>query len=135
MASRIDEAFAFQQKALNLRAYRQQVLASNIANADTPNYQARDFNFSAVLQDALAGRSTGDLALNTTSAAHFSGTGMAGSPALQYRQPMQASGDGNTVEMDVERGQFAENAVHYEAGLTFITHQIKQLSAALQSAS
>ena len=137
MASKLDNALFFQRQALNLRAYRQQVLAGNIANADTPNYKARDFEFETALKGALAGRSEGALSLARTNAAHLNGpeSSAAGSARLMYRTPAQDSADGNTVEMDVERGQFAENAVHYEAGLTFITHQIKQLTAALQSAS
>ena len=133
MSNKIDRAFAFQEKALGLRAHRQQVLAGNIANADTPNYKARDFDFSTALKEAVAGRGGGDLALAATSARHLTTGGGQSAARLAYRVPMQNSADGNTVEMDVERGQFAENAVHYEAGLTFITHQIKLLSAALQS--
>ena len=131
--NKIDQAFAFQEKALGLRAQRQQVLAANIANADTPNYKARDFDFASALKSAVAGRSSGDLTLARTASMHLAGAGD-GTPArLMYRTPSQGSVDGNTVDMDIERGQFAENAVQYEAGLTFITHQIKLLNAALQS--
>ena len=133
MSSKIDQVFAFQEKALGLRAYRQQVLAGNIANADTPNYKARDFDFSTALKEAAAGRSGGDLSLARTSARHLTAGGEQGAARLMYRVPTQNSADGNTVEMDVERGQFAENAIQYEAGLSFITHQIKLLNAALQS--
>ncbi len=133
MLSKIDQAFAFQEKALGLRAHRQQVLAGNIANADTPNYQARDFDFSTALQGAVAGRRGGDLSLARTSARHLTTGGGQPAARLMYRVPTQNSADGNTVEMDVERAQFAENAVQYEAGLSFITHQIKLLNAALQS--
>ena len=133
MVSKIDEAFAFQEKALGLRAHRQQVLAANIANADTPNYKARDFDFASTLKSAMAGRQGGDLPLAQTSSAHLSGSGAGAPVRLMYRVPSQGSVDGNTVEMDIERGQFSENAVQYEAGLTFITHHIKLLNAALQS--
>lgn len=133
MASRIDEAFAFQEKALNLRAYRQQVLASNIANADTPNYKSRDFDFASALRDAMAGKGLSDLALERTSSMHLAGGGSQGLAPLQYRSSAQPSADGNTVDMDIERGQFSENAVRYEAGITFLTHQIKMMTAALQS--
>lgn len=131
MVSKLDDALSFQQQALGLRAYRQQVLAGNIANADTPNYKARDFDFAGALKEAVAGRSVGDLKLANTAPRHLPGT--AGSPArLLYRQETQSSVDGNTVDMDVERAQFAENSVHYEAGLTFITGRIKTLMAAIQ---
>ena len=133
MASKIDNALSFQQQVLGLRAQRQQILAGNIANADTPNYKARDFDFSAALKDAVAGRSSGNLALTTTDTAHLPGTVQENSARLLYRNPVQPSADGNTVEMDVERAQFSENAVQYEASVAFITAQIKLLTAAVQA--
>jgi flagellar basal-body rod protein FlgB len=135
VVSRIDNALSFQQQALGLRAYRQEVLAGNIANADTPNYKARDFDFATALKDAVAGRTDGTLAMDRTSAGHLPGNTDGGPVRLMYRTPVQASVDGNTVEMDVERAQFAENALRYQAGLTFITGKIKTLSMALQSQS
>lgn len=133
MTSRIDDALSFQSKALGLRAYRQQILAGNIANADTPNYKARDFDFSVALKDAVAGRSNGDLPLATTSAGHLSGTAESSGPTrLMYRTPPQDSVDGNTVDMDLERAAFSENAIQYQAGLSFITHQLKMLMSAVQ---
>lgn len=131
MVSQLDNAFSFQQQALGLRAQRQQVLAANIANADTPNYKARDFDFSAVLKDTIAGRSTGNLPLATTSGRHLQGGGETAPARLMYRADVQSSVDGNTVNMDVERAEFTENAIHYEAGVTFITGQIKTLLSAI----
>lgn len=133
MVSKIDNALSFQQQALSLRAYRQQILAGNIANADTPNYKAHDFDFSAALKEATAGRSGGNLPLSATASGHISGGLEAGLARLMYRTPAQASVDGNTVEMDVERAQFSENAIQYEASLAFVTHQLKMLTAALQA--
>lgn len=135
VTSKIDNALFFQQQALGLRAYRQQVLAGNIANADTPNYKARDFDFGAALSAAVAGRQEGSLAVSRTDSAHLAGGAGSAPVRLMYRTPMQASVDGNTVEMDVERAQFAENAIRYEAGITFITHQLKMLSSAMQAQS
>ena len=132
MVSKLDNAFSVQQQALGLRAYRQQVLAGNIANADTPNYKARDFDFATALKEATSGRSGGNLALATTSPRHLSGGVEAGPARLMYRTPAQSSADGNTVEMDVERAQFSDNAIQYDAGLTFLTSQIKMLMAAVQ---
>ncbi len=132
MPSKLDNALFFQQQALSLRANRQGVLATNIANADTPHYKARDFDFSAALKDAVAGRSTGGLPLANTTARHLPGGVSAGSPQSMYRKEIQSSVDGNTVDMDIERAQFAENAVQYEASLAFITHQIKTLMSAVQ---
>ena len=133
MASKIDNALSFQQQALGLRAQRQQILAGNIANADTPNYKARDFEFSAALKEAVAGRSGGSLTLVTTNVAHLPGSSQESTARLLYRNPVQPSVDGNTVEMDVERARFSENAVQYEAGVAFITAQIKLLTAAVQA--
>jgi flagellar basal-body rod protein FlgB len=132
VVSKIDDAFFFQQQALGLRAHRQQVLASNIANADTPNYKARDFDFSAALKDAMAGRNGGNLPLASTSGRHLQGSGDSGPARLMYRKETQSSVDGNTVNMDVERAQFAENAIQYEAGITFISGKIKTLLSAIQ---
>lgn len=133
MTSRIDDVLSFQSKALGLRAHRQQILAGNIANADTPNYKARDFDFSAALKDAIAGRSSGDLPLATTAPGHIQGTIASSAPTrLMYRTPAQDSVDGNTVDMDLERSAFSENAIQYQAGLTFITHHLKTLMSAVQ---
>lgn len=132
MPSKIDNALSFQSQALGLRAHRQQILAGNIANADTPNFKARDFDFSTALKEAVAGRSGGSLPLATSNPGHLQGGADSGPARLMYRTPAQASVDGNTVDMDVERAQFSENAVQYEAGLSFITHQLKMLMAATQ---
>lgn len=132
MVSKLDNAFSFQQQALGLRAYRQQVLAGNIANADTPNYKARDFDFATALKEAVGGRSSGNLPLVTTSPRHLSGGLEAGPTRLLYRTPAQTSADGNTVEMDAERAQFTDNAIQYDAGLTFLSGQMKMLMTAVQ---
>lgn len=132
MVSKLDSALFLQQQAMTLRANRQQVLAGNIANADTPNFKARDFDFAAALQAAVRGSGAGGLALVGTAARHLQGSAEAAPPRLAYRQVTQPSADGNTVDMDVERAQFAENALHYEAGLTFLSTQVRTLLAALQ---
>ena len=133
MTSRIDNVLSFQSKALGLRAHRQQILAGNIANADTPNYKARDFDFSTALKDAIAGRSSGDLPLATTAPGHVQGAIASSGPTrLMYRTPAQDSVDGNTVDMDLERSAFSENAIQYQAGLAFITHHLKTLMSAVQ---
>jgi flagellar basal-body rod protein FlgB len=131
VVSKLDSALAFQQQALNLRAYRQQILAGNIANADTPHYKARDIDFSAALKNAVAGRSGGDLPVARTSPSHLAGPAGQGPAPLRYRGELQSAVDGNTVDMDIERAQFAENAIHYEAGISFITHQLRMMSAAI----
>lgn len=133
MTSRINEALQFHQSALNLRAARQELLASNIANADTPNYKARDIDFASALQGALSGN-TAKLSLAATSIKHLGGaTGesVMGAPVM-YRNVLQPSADGNTVDMDIERAQFADNALRYEASVNFVSGKIKDVLTALQ---
>lgn len=134
MVGKLDEYLRFHETALGLRAQRQQLLASNIANADTPNYKARDIDFTSALQGVLARNGQPPSPLTATAALHFAGTaetGPGGAPLL-YRDPLQGSVDGNTVDMDIERNQFTDNALRYEAGLTMIGMQIKHLMAAIQ---
>ncbi len=134
MIDRIDQQMDTLRSAANLRAYRQQLLASNIANADTPNYKARDIDFQATLDKASAQRG-GDLALATTSTRHLTAMAGDGAPAgarVMYRTEYQSAIDGNTVNMDVERSAFAENAVHLEATLTFIREKLRGLQSAIQ---
>ena len=133
MVNKLDEALRFQQTALNLRAARQELLASNIANADTPNYKARDIDFASALSTAMGGASA-KLPVAQTSPLHLegqSGGSIMGSPAL-FRRPVQPSADGNTVDMDIERAQFADNALRYEASVKFISDDIKELMQAIQ---
>lgn len=134
MIGKLDEALRFQQTALSLRAQRQELLASNIANADTPNYKARDVDFAQALQGALAGTGETATKLAKTATTHLDGkTGATiGGAPVQYRTVKQGSVDGNTVDMDVERNQFVDNALRYEAGVTIIGAQIKNLLAAVQ---
>ncbi len=125
--------FQFHQAALNLRAARQELIASNIANADTPNYKAKDIDFASALRGALEG-SGQKLPVAVTSPQHLggaSGDSVMGSPVL-YRKPLQPSADGNTVDMDVERAQFADNALRYEASVRFVSDEAKDVLAALQ---
>lgn len=132
MINQVQDVLGFHQKALSLRAYRQEVLAANIANADTPHYKARDIDFKASLQSALGGRG-GQVDLLRTSERHLPAAGSAtGGAKLMYRTESQSSVDGNTVDMDVERAAFAENAVQYEASLTFITGMLRTLQSAMQ---
>jgi len=131
MKSSLDQILGFHERALALRAERQQLIASNIANADTPNYKARDIDFRAAMAAVQGGGGSGAMA--RTAARHLSpaGSSASGSPLL-YRSTVQASVDGNTVDMDVERAQFADNALRYEANLNFISGQIKTMLAAIQ---
>jgi flagellar basal-body rod protein FlgB len=134
MLNRLDDMLNFHTQALRIRDQRQQVLASNIANADTPNYKARDLDFKAALQGALqAAPAAGSATLATTAPGHLAAKpGLSADAGLLYRTPAQGSVDGNTVDMDAERAAFADNAVHYEFNLTRISQQIKGLLAAIQ---
>lgn len=108
--SRIDD----NGKALTLLARRQQVLAGNIANADTPGFKARDFDFASALAEARA-----------------LPQGVVSQPALQWREVEQASLDGNTVDLDRERANFADNALRYEATLRFINNDVRTMLSAI----
>lgn len=134
MIDRIGQEFGVHQQALSLRQQRQEVLAANIANADTPNYKARDFNFNAALENAMGERMRlPDTNLKLTSARHIPAAALSNGPAeLLYRQPLQPRLDGNTVDMDVERVQFADNTQRYQADLTLLSTRIKAMMAAMQ---
>lgn len=134
MIDRIGEDFSFYQKAINLRQQRQEVLAANIANADTPNYKARDFDFSSALRNAMGeGMRLPDTQLALTSSRHIPAKAVSPDPAeLLYRQPLQPSLDGNTVDMDVERVQFADNTMRYQTDIAVVSSRIKSLMSALQ---
>lgn len=136
MLSGIDQQLGTLRNVANLRAYRQELLASNIANADTPNYKARDFDFQSALENARAGRA--GFAIARTSPRHLeaaSPDGVGKAPAgvdVLYRNEYQANVDGNTVNMDVERSAFAENAVQLESTLTFLREELRRLQTAIQ---
>ena len=130
--NKLDELLNFNHQALNLRAQRQQVLASNIANADTPGYKARDFDFKSALATATAQPAVSLAQAATTQPAGGAAPAPAAQPELLYRSVIQPTIDGNTVDMDVERAQFAENTVHYEANITMLTHHIRMMLTAIQ---
>jgi flagellar basal-body rod protein FlgB len=134
MMDKLDAALNFNREALNLRAQRQEVLASNIAHADTPNYKARDIDFSSRLTEAVErGRASQSMSMSVTSSRHIRAEAQAmPDQNLLYRVPNQSSIDGNTVEMDVERINFADNALRYESNLTVIGAKIKTLLSAVQ---
>jgi flagellar basal-body rod protein FlgB len=131
MLNRLTDTLDFQGQALALRSDRQRLLASNIANADTPGYVARDMNFAQALRQA-----TGSLpaarALATSQPGHIAGgTGGPGGSTLGFATASQTSLDGNTVDMDRERASFADNSLRYEATLRFINGQVRTLTSAI----
>jgi flagellar basal-body rod protein FlgB len=138
MLDKIADALNFEGEALKLRARRQEVLTSNIANADTPNYKAVDFNFSDALKSAVKGadRTPGANHLHTTHTGHISNSSdTSTSVLLKYREAVLPSVDGNTVDIEHERGQFAENSVKYEAALRSVRSTIKALQSAISGSN
>ena len=124
-----ENIFGIHEQALTLHGQRLGVLAANLANADTPGYKARDIDFGAVLSHTQGEMG---LPLQVTHAAHITfsdGESMGGE--LKYRNPYQASLDGNTVEMPVEQAAFSENNVRYQASLNFINLRISELQFAI----
>jgi len=121
-------------EAMNLRTYRQQVLASNIANADTPYYKARDFDFKEAYAAARKGQGDGALRLATTHARHLApAKGAAGAVPLAYRTEHQSAVDGNTVDMDKERGQIADNGLQYQILAQMLSDRFSGLRQAIAS--
>lgn len=130
MFDKLDNSFRFQQQALNLLNKRQDILASNIANADTPGYQARDIDFSSQLKQVMAKGQTVNSSFNLslTSSSHIpASTPAIDNSQLLYRVPDQPSVDGNTVDMDRERVSFVDNNVKYQTSLTVLGSQIKNM--------
>ncbi|HEY7772387.1 MAG TPA: flagellar basal body rod protein FlgB [Marinagarivorans sp.] len=121
------------ESALNLRSRRSEVIASNLANANTPNYKARDFDFKAALNANMSAPSSAGGHMRITHQNHFQVNG--GSPAggpLEYRTPTQPSIDGNTVEEQVEHAAFMENTLEFQAAFTFLNSRFKGLKAAIK---
>jgi len=133
MINKLDNLLGFNQKALGLRAARQELLSGNIANADTPSFKAKDFDFSKAMQNVQSPRQV-QSALATTSSRHIGLSDFRSITSVpeQYRVPQQPSIDGNTVDMDTERMQFMDNAIRYDAGLTFISGQFRTLLSAIR---
>lgn len=139
MIQRLTGVIDFQSEALVLRAERQRLIASNIANADTPGYQARDFDFSSALRAATAGRA-GAAGAATTLGGPVAGDLLAEGfgrdrvpPSLRYATPAQTNLDSNTVDMDRERASFADNALKYESTLRFINGSVRTMLDAMKS--
>lgn len=145
MLSKITDALNLQSQVLKLRGQRHGVLTSNITNADTPGYKAVDFDFASALRSALnpsaasglagtsvAGRPASQLA--TTDSRHIEARAIGANPSalsLQFRSAVMPSIDGNTVDLETERAQFAENALKYEASLRALNGQLRTLQTAM----
>jgi flagellar basal-body rod protein FlgB len=136
MLNRLTDSLDFQGQALQLRSERQRLIASNIANADTPGYIARDMDFAKTLK-AATGALPAAGALTTSHAGHLGTGGAAGASGakvageLLYATPSQTNLDRNTVDMDRERASFADNAIKYEATLRFINSNVRTSLSAI----
>ncbi len=124
----LDSAFGIHADALKFRAARGEVLAANLANADTPNYQARDLDFREVLEGSQ-GR---QLNLQGSNQRHISTESVSGGHELLYRQPYQPSLDGNTVETEVEQASFSQNSLQYQASVMFLSGKISGIKYAIR---
>jgi len=124
-----ENVFGIHEQALLLHSQQLGVIASNLANADTPGYKARDIDFGAVLSQT---QGETELRLQVTDGAHISlNNSELPSGELKYRNPYQASLDGNTVELPVEQAAFSEDNVRSQASLNFINSQISELQLAI----
>ena len=131
----IEQSLGIHEQALKLRAYRMELISSNLANADTPNYKAKDINFNELLSSykATGQMQGGASAMSTSHPRHLGGAQAGGDMAnAQYRTSNQPSIDGNTVDTQVEKSAMMENSVHYQATLTFISGKISTLNKALK---
>ena len=128
MIARLNDSLDFHGQALALRSERQRLIAGNIANADTPGYQARDFDFAATLRATRAEGTAGE-----GIARGVMNPGGQLAPVLRYVHPNQTNLDSNTVDMDRERGNFMDNALKYDATLRFINGNVRSTLDAMKS--
>ena len=126
MSSFVD-SLKFHADTLALRSRRGSVLATNIANAATPHFKARDIDFDAEMRKVQR-----DGPLRTTNEKHFPVLAKRNGKEMLYRQPLTASKDGNTVEMNVEQMEFSENVMRYQTSLTFLNNRITGLLSAIR---
>ncbi|WP_372876859.1 flagellar basal body rod protein FlgB [Spongiibacter marinus] len=131
MAINFDKALGIHQQALLLRQQRTELLAANIANADTPGYKARDIDFKQALGQVAQGQ---QLSLSRSNAAHITEAvaPAAGQAPVMYRMPQQPSVDGNTVESHVEQAAFADNSMRYQATMSFLSSKFSGIKSILQ---
>jgi flagellar basal-body rod protein FlgB len=134
MPLNLDQYVSVHATALEVRSRRGELIANNLANADTPGYQARDIDFRQAMARAAGETPTSGVQLSTTNAGHIGGNTSANAatnPDLKYRTPLAPALDGNTVDAQVEQAAFAENAVRYQATLTFLNSKFRGLLTAI----
>jgi flagellar basal-body rod protein FlgB len=125
--NKIGSYLNFHAQALELRSRRNEILASNIANAATPNFKARDLDFNSEIN-----RHAGIGPLKTTNEQHFPTAVAATGNKMLFREPINPSLDGNTVELSVEQMEFSENVTRYQTTLTFLNNRITGLMSAIR---
>lgn len=130
MPINFDSALGIHADALRVRSQRAELLASNLANTDTPNYKARDIDFQSAMKMAASNHSSG---MTTTNSKHFQTSNTQfDSSTVQYRTSIQDSLDGNTVDEQIEQTQFMQNSVQYQASLNFLGARFKGLVSAIR---
>ena len=130
----LDQYVAVHATALDVRGRRTELIANNIANADTPGYKSRDIDFREAMARAAGDKTTGGVHLSTTQAGHIGGAASAdaaANPDLKFRTPLAPALDGNTVDTQLEQAAFAENAVRYQATITFLNNKFRGLMTAI----
>src|SRR6187551_2809753 len=134
MPLNLDQYIGVHATALDVRARRGELIANNLANADTPGYQARDIDFRQAMARAAGDQTVPGVQLSTTQSGHIGGAASAdavANPDLKYRTPLAPALDGNTVDAQLEQAAFAENAVRYQATLTFLSSKFRGLMTAI----
>ncbi len=132
MTISFDNALGIHEQALSVRVKRAEVLANNLANADTPGFKARDLDFKAALNKQMGGAQNGlEMAMSKTSSKHISTQGES-SESLLYKNPTQPSIDGNTVDTQQEMAAYMKNAMDYQASFQFLNGKFKALTSAIR---
>jgi flagellar basal-body rod protein FlgB len=136
MPTSLDTYLGIHPQALKLSSQRSELIATNLANADTPNYKSKDIDFKAAL--AASSSNTGKLSMTgsaqgVTQAGHMTLSSMSGSAGAdeQYRVPLASSLDGNTVDTQLEQANYAQNVVRYQATLTMLNAKFRSLMTAI----
>jgi flagellar basal-body rod protein FlgB len=132
MAISFQQATGFFETTLRLKASRAELLANNLANADTPNFKARDIDFKSALASELSGEKRQSFTLANTQAQHLPGQSVTSLDHLLFRTPIQPSVDGNTVEEQIEHSAYMKNALGFQASFTMLNGKFKGLMSAVR---
>ena len=130
MSIGLESVFSLHDQVLQVQSRRMELIASNLANTDTPNYKARDIDFREALSQA--GNSAGSNMV-LTDEEHITKSGVIDGASSEYRIPLQPSMDGNTVDSNMEKTAMAEASMRYESTLTFLSRKIEGLRSAMRT--